>query len=256
MNKTLKITLVKPLIIESVKNETFQRGQFDKTDLRLTTAAYHEQAGDEPYHERMLQRSLYWSVASLQSYLAQYLADAFAVDGQDNVSKEEVEDTIIISVTVSERFNPANADPLAKLASEYVENAMLMNWWQPINEKLAASYAVSVERSLAGLKRCFNKLPPAPPQDPYPVYISLHNNFFRIKPGESCTITYATSQCKMDDIDIRIADHRVVKYEMHTAGGFIITGLREGYTEASLVSLHNPTVSAQIYIIVAEDKTE
>ncbi len=252
MNKTLKLTLVKPLILEAVKNETFQRGQIDKTEQKLITAAYHEQAGDEPFHERILQRGLYYAVADLKVQLLAFIAAP--QDGEaELVTSEEIEDTIVISVPVTERFNQSYADPLAKLASEYVENLMLYDWWRPINEKQAAIYSVYGERILSSIKKCFNKMPPAAPQTPYPTYISLSNNIFRIMPGESCTITYATSACKTDDIEIRIADPRVVRYEMHTAGGFIITGWQPGFTQATLYSYHNSTVAANVTIIVSEE---
>ena len=50
MDQTIQLTIIKSLVMESVKNGTYKRGQFDKAiDEKAIAAAYHEQAGDEEY---------------------------------------------------------------------------------------------------------------------------------------------------------------------------------------------------------------
>ena len=57
MSKTIKIQILHALAMNSAKNETFQKGVVDKAgDPKLIQAAFHEQAGNEQYHEAMLGR--------------------------------------------------------------------------------------------------------------------------------------------------------------------------------------------------------
>ena len=89
MNNTITLTLLKPLIIESVKNETFQKGRYDKAvDQKAINVAYVEQAGNEDYHERILQRSLYTSLEELKTHLSDYLSTDGGATG-DNITSSE-----------------------------------------------------------------------------------------------------------------------------------------------------------------------
>ena len=151
MSHQISITLVKSLIIESVKNETFQKGQFDRAvDPKAVTAAYHEQAGDEQYHLRILDRALYTNLSELKTILSEYVSPYGGMTA-DNIYSRENDDFIVISLSVSERFNNGMMEPLAKLCSKYVEESMLMDWWKPINDKQASLYAQFVERDLAAI---------------------------------------------------------------------------------------------------------
>ena len=89
MNNTIQLTLNKPLIFNSVKNETFLRGQVIKAaDGKLITEAYHEQAGDEAYQERILSRGLYTNLEELKTYLSDYLTDS-GQSSADNIYTDE-----------------------------------------------------------------------------------------------------------------------------------------------------------------------
>ena len=173
MNETIKLTLFKPLILESVKNETFQKGKFDKAvDSKAVTAAYVEQAGNETYHERILERSLYTSLEELKTHLSDYLSSNGGTTANNDIETTEQGNNIILSLVVSDRFNKGYTDTLARLSSKYIEESMLMDWWRPVNEKQSVMYANFVERDLAAIKRCFNKTAPSAPR-----YCLLLSNF-------------------------------------------------------------------------------
>lgn len=252
MNETIKLTLIKPLIIESVKNETFQKGKFDKSvDQKAVTAAYVEQAGNEAYHERILQRSLYTSLEELKTHLSDYLSSNGGSTGTNDISTTESGDNIILSLVVSDRFNKGYTDSLARLSSKYIEESMLMDWWRPVNEKQSAIYANFVERDLAAIKRCFNKTAPTAPTVPYTTVLNTTGSSVCIGIGEESTITYSISAGAIDDIEVRIAD-KVLIDAGRTDEGFTIIGKQYGHTFIELYSRHNPEITRAVHVYVTD----
>ena len=251
MNQTITITLIKSLIMNSVKNETFFRGQVIKAaDGKLITEAYHEQAGNEEYQERLLERGLATNLADLLTHFSDYIASSGQSSG-DNIYSNISGDNITISLEVSDRFNTGYTDALAKLSSKYIEEAMLMDWWKPINEKQSALYAQFVERDLAAIKRCFNKTAPAAPSYRYPTTLTLPGSAIDIGVGEEYTVTYSISDGSVDDIEIRIEDMAICQAG-RTAEGFTVIGTRLGHTYAEIYSRHNPELTSTLHIYVTD----
>lgn len=251
MNNTITITLYKPLIMESVKNETFLKGRYDKAvNEKLNAAAYEEQAGDDAYHERILKRTLATSLEELKTHLTDYLPDT-AQSSADNITSEEGEDNIILHITVSTRFNKAYTTSLARLCAKYIEEAMLMDWWRPINEKQSLLYANFVERDLAAIKRCFNKTAPDAPSYKYTTALTVLGSAIELAVGEQHTITYSLSDGAIDDIEIRLADTHICQAARSTQG-FSVVAKQRGHTYAVLYSRHNDEISKTIHIYVTD----
>lgn len=253
MNKTIQLSLVKSLILASVKNETFLRGQVVKAaDQRLITEAYHEQAGDEAYQEALLERGLYTNLGELKTHLSDYLSSVGS-SSADNVTSSEEDDIITITLVVGSRFNNGFTDPLAKLSSKYIEESMLMDWWKPINEKQSALYAQFVERDLAAIKRCFNKTAPVAPTVPYTTFLNVNGSAFDIGIGEEQTVTYTISDGAIDDIEVRIEDTNLIEAG-RTAEGFTVKGKQLGHTYIEIYSRHNEDLSKTIHVYVTDQK--
>lgn len=252
MNQTIQLTLNKPLIINSVKNETFLRGQVVKAaDGKLITEAYHEQAGDEEYQERILARGLATNLADLLTHFSDYLASSGQSSGDNIIDYDIEDDNIVISLVVSDRFNTGYTDSLAKLSSKYIEEAMLMDWWKPINEKQSALYAQFVERDLAAIKRCFNKTAPKAPSVPYTTQLNVVGSAICIGPGEEATVTYELSDGAIDDIEIRIADNTLIDAG-RSEQGFTVIGKQRGHTYITLYSRHNPELEQEVHVYVTD----
>lgn len=249
---TIKLTLIKSLIINSVKNETFLRGQVVKaSNDKLITEAYHEQAGDEQYQEALLARGLATNMADLLTHFSDYLTSSGQSSGDNIIDYDEEGDTIVISLEVSDRFNTGYTDPLAKLSSKYIEEAMLMDWWKPINEKQSQLYAQFVERDLAAIKRCFNKTAPAAPSYKYPTSLNINGSAIDIGVGEEHTVTYSISDGAIDDIEVRIED-TVICEAGRTAEGFTVIGKQLGHTYATIYSRHNEELNRTLHIYVTD----
>ena len=237
--------------MESVKNETFQKGNFDKAaDAKALTAAYVEQAGNENYHERILQRTLYTSLEELKTHLSDYLSSKGSSSG-DNINSTEVDDNIIITLVVGNRFNHGYTDSLAKLCAKYIEEAMLMDWWRPINEKQSALYSNFVDRDLAAIKRCFNKTAPEAPSYKYPTSLNVVGTAIDIGVGEEYTVTYSISDGAVDDIEVYVDDTKLIDAG-RTEEGFTIIGKQLGHTVINLYSRHNSDLSRPINVYITD----
>ena len=251
MDNTITLTLLKPLIIESVKNETFQKGKFDKAvDQKAISMAYVEQAGNESYHERILERTLYTSLEELKTHLSDYLSSDGGTTA-DNITSSEEGDQIIITLVVGDRFNHGYTDSLAKLSSKYVEECMLMDWWRPINEKQSLLYANFVERDLAAIKRCFNKTAPVAPTYQYTTSLEVEASSIDIGVGEEATVTYIISGGAIDDIEIRIEDRQICDAG-RSREGFTIVGRQLGHTYVRLYSRHDESITETIHVYVTD----
>lgn len=252
MNQTIQLTLIKSLIMNSVKNETFLRGQVQRAaDQKLIAESYHEQAGDEEYQERILARGLATNLADLLTHFSDYLASSGQSSGDNIIDYDEEDDNIVISLVVSDRFNKGYTDSLAKLSAKYIEEAMLMDWWKPINEKQSALYAQFVERDLAAIKRCFNKTAPKAPSVPYTTLLNVVGSAICIGPGEEATVTYELSDGAIDDIEIRIEDNTIINAG-RSEQGFTVIGKLRGHTYITLYSRHNPDLERMIHVYVTD----
>jgi len=248
---TITLTLNKSTIMNSVKNETFLRGQVIKAaDQKLITEAYHEQAGDEAYQETMLNRGLYTNLEELKTHLSDYLTSS-GQSSADNITSTESDGNIILTLLVSDRFNQSYTNSLAKLSSKYIEECMLMDWWKPINEKQSALYAQFVERDLAAIKRCFNKTAPVAPSYKYPTSLSVIASAIDIGVGEEHTVTYSISDGAIDDIEVRIEDTHICGAG-RTTDGFTVIGRQLGHTWIQLYSRHNEELTQTVHVYVTD----
>lgn len=251
MDRTITITLVKSVILTNVKNETFLRGQVVKAaDQRLITEAYHEQAGDEAYQEAILNRGLQMYLEELKTHFSDYLTSNGQSSG-DNISSTENDGNIVITLVVSDRFNTGYTDSLAKLSAKYIEEAILMDWWKPINEKQSALYGQFVERDLQAIKRCFNKTAPVAPSYKYTTLLELPGHAIDIGIGEEYTITYTISDGAIDDIEIRIEDMNICEAG-RTKEGFTVIGKQLGHTYVELYSRHNQELTNVVHVYVTD----
>jgi hypothetical protein len=248
---TIKLTLCKSVIFESVKNETYFRGQVEKAvDQKAIAEAYHEQAGDERYQERILERGLRTNYSTLLTYLSDYLGDS-GQSSADNIYTEENGDNIILSIVVSERFNRSYTDPLAKLCSKFVEDSMLVDWWRPVNEKQAAMYMQFVEKDLQDIRRCFNKTAPIAPSNPYTTLLTVTGSAIDMGVDEEHTVTYTISDGAIDDIEAKVEDNVICDIG-RSDEGFTVIGKQLGHTWIQLYSRHNPELARTIHVYITD----
>ncbi|MGM9734514.1 MAG: hypothetical protein ACI3YT_10410 [Prevotella sp.] len=161
-NKTLKIEIIRSVIIDAVKTDTHIKGTIDKSlDERASRAAYNETAGDEAYHERKIDRTI---TASAENLVAE-ISDMLSGNAEVQASFEDTE-KIKISVGVDARFNTSFAPTLARLSSEYITNYVLVLWWGAItNGQNQVQFYTQLSNSyLNSIRKCFNKMAPAAPQ--------------------------------------------------------------------------------------------
>lgn len=260
----IKLNLVKSLIIEAVKAETYIKGEIDKSTAQGTNKlAYNEQAGDDEYHERKLVRTMDTALGELKGLLSNYLDNSGATTANNvNITEVSANDTIVLTLMVSQRFNQAYADSLAKLCAKYIEDKMLVLWWGTINQNQAAFYSNLLVSDIDSIERCFNKTAPEAPAVTTTTSVTVPTvATYGLRGGEATVpsiemevgseegITYVIDEGAIDDIDIKVDDNRIAK-AYRSNNGFTVLGVAAGSTIATLYSLHDDTVKTEVYINV------
>lgn len=265
----ISITLIKSLAVNSAKNDTFLAGQVLKAaDQKNIALAYHEAAGDDLYHIRMLERGFYTQAEKLKTWFEEYVTGTGNIADNPLVDTDEEYDTVRIMLQVSERFNLGFTKTLARLSQKYVEDRMIHLWWAPIDERKSAYYAKLAEEDLEGIRKCFAKTEPAPPQYCFPDTITLQfplltnsamsspatgivpaetllSNPYIIAVGEETEITYTISSASgkkpIDDIIVR-ADNGCCMPCLDNTGRWQVRGVNTGMTIITLFSRHDDRV--------------
>ena len=248
----ITLTLNKKLIIESVKNETFLTGQVQKAaDQRAVAVAYHEQAGNDVYQERMLERALYAALEELKTFLSDYLSTTGFSTADNSIASSMDGDNIIVKLNVSERFNKGYTQSLARLSSRYIEESMLVDWWKPIDEKKSTYYFQFLDKELTAIRRCFNKTAPTAPTVPYTTYLHTTGSAFELEIGEEATVTYEISDGAIDDIECRVEDKTLIDAG-RSEEGFTVKGKLRGHTYIELYSRHNPDITRILHVYITD----
>lgn len=282
MSKTIKIQILHELAINSAKNETFQKGVVDKAvDPKLITAAFHEQAGNEHYHEAMLRRSLFSQIEVLKTFFADYLTGDGNIAEDATIDSTEQNGVTEIMLEVSDRFNNGYTKSIARLSQKFVEDRMVYLWWLPVSKEFAAIYGNAAEEDKVSIRDCFQKTAPAAPTYNFPTaiemrypiiperegvpgYITPDNkdilppemlfaNPLIIGRGQESEISYMLTgedgRKPIDDIVARVDDMQICNVGIK-GGRWCCSGRNVGYTTITLYSRHNDQVFCQFAIRV------
>ena len=280
MSKNIKIQIIHSLAVNSAKNETYQKGVVDKAvDAKLIRAAFHEQAGNEAYHETMLRRLLLTQIEKLKTYFSDYLTGGGNIAEDATIDSTEENDMTEIVLNVSDRFNDGYVKTLARLSQKYVEDRMIHLWWVPVSKEFASLYAQVAEDDLDGIMNCFHKTAPEAPRYQFPTAIEIRypiiperngtpgyitpDNSAVIQPeilfgnpwiigrGQESEISYILTgendRKPVDDIIVR-ADNPCCQPCIGSDGRWCLRGCSTGHTIVTLFSRHNDQVFAKFAV--------
>lgn len=242
--KTIELTIAKSTVLDAVRSETLIKGNTDRAvDDKAARMAYHEIAGEDEYHMRKLERTLVAASEELKTHLCDSAISEGLFVGESSVVVDFDNENIYYHLGLSERFNEAYTDALARLASMYIQYRMLVMWWNTVNQTQAAVYAAEIEVVLADIMRCFNKIPPRPATYPFPKEITITNKNLRAKKYEDFDVTYSLGKNVVDDVQASVFPHwnRVTK---KSSGVFTISVCQKGKIKIRLYSKHDPSVCA------------
>ena len=282
MSKTIKIQIIHSLALNSAKNETYQKGVVDKAvNQKLITAAFHEQAGNEQYHETMLGRSMFSQIELLKTFFVDYLTGDGNIAEDATISGTEENGVTEIVLNVSDRFNDGYVKSIARLSQKFVEDRMVYLWWLSVSKEFAAIYANAAEEDKTALMACFNKTAPAAPAYNFPDTITLQFPIidqratvpagspagyvvpadtlmsypYIIAVGEDTEISYVLSNASgkkpIDDIIVR-ADDGCCMPCLDNLGQWQVRGIKPGISIITLQSRHDDTVFARFALRVTE----
>lgn len=282
MSKTIKIQIIHALAIKSAKDETYQKGVVDKAvDPKLIKAAFHEQAGNEAYHEAMLKRYMFTQIEKLKTYFSDYLTGDGNIAEDATISGTEENGVSEIVLKVSDRFNNGYVKSLARLSQKYVEDRMVHLWWVPVSKDFATLYAQVAEDDLVAIMGCFHKTAPAVPVYQFPTAITvrypviqelngtpgyvtpenrrliepemLFSNPYVIGRGQEAEISYTLTgengSKPIDDILVR-SDNVCVNPYILPSGGWGLQPKSRGFALITLFSRHNDQVFTQFAVRV------
>lgn len=252
----VELKLVLSLILEAVKAETHLKARMDRSagdNQSVSNAvAYHEDAGDEEVHERKLLRGIYTSVDKLRSYITDYMSDLGVAVSDNNIQSEinSDNDTITITLDVTDRFNVANNDALARYCSKYVEDNTLVLWWGAINQSQMQYYQALLADDLAAIQRLFTKRASHTPIPTYTHTLTLSAGVVNVYLGESETISYEIDDNALDDIKAKVTGCNIARVEGVGNGVLSVSGLRVGRTTLIVESRHNSEARKEIAVMV------
>jgi len=282
MSKNIKIQIIHSLAMNSAKNETYQKGIVDKAvDPKLITAAFHEQAGNEQYHEAMLGRYMFSQIELLKTKFSDYLTGGGNIAEDATIDSTEEDGVSEIVLNVSDRFNDGYVKTLARLSQKFVEDRMIFLWWHSVSKEFAAIYSGAADEDLAGIMGCFNKTAPQAPvyqfptaieirypiipeRNGYPGYLTpsanptvepeiLFENPWLIGRGQESEISYTLTgengNKPIDDIIVR-ADNPCCLPCIGADGRWSVKGVSTGYAIVTLFSRHNDNVFAKFAVRV------
>ncbi len=154
MTHTLNIQLDRRLIEEAVKNETFLYAQTEGKKNSDTPERYQRQAGDEQYHQRILEKNI---LRALNKLVAQF------PDAHFNLFADSR--TIDVAFCISKRFNRGFRNTVAQLASDFIEDEAVARWYHAFDSEKAKVYQKYADNVLESIKNCFVKVRPRRPED-------------------------------------------------------------------------------------------
>lgn len=149
------------LIYETVKNKTHVTAHVLRaSDKNASEVAFHQEIGDEAFHDRMLERELYAGIDKIKAEIIGYL-DVASSSTSTNISTQVNDDSITFSLELNSRYNTAYLKPLADLVSEYIEDFILYKWWSNAgNQNMKQTYFEQMNGDLASILKCFIKSAP------------------------------------------------------------------------------------------------
>lgn len=257
---TIKITLIKSLIVEAVKNVTFLKGKIDEANPQLQAMAYNEQAGDDTWHERIIERNLFAGVEKVKSFIIEHLASIGATIGDNDFTLDTDDDQIIILFNVPERFNVAQTSTLSQLMAKCVEDYILYNWYAAINVQQSEVYLKMFDFDAGKLMGSFSKTAPSIPQRKYTSEISVEAYedmdgipVVTLDMGQDETLTYHIEQLATDDITAVSLTPELLRIR-RSPQGLLLHPLHPGIAKIKLYSIHNDSVNTFVFVkITGED---
>lgn len=252
--KTIQLILLRSTILDAVKSETLITSNSDRAaDEKATRLAYHEQAGDDEYKERKLQRDMLTAAEELKTFMSDFATQKY-LTAADNAVFLDLSDSAAVKyrMEVSDRFNNANKDTLARLGSDFIIKKMLMLWWAPINPKRAADYSEMSEQTLTPILKCFDRTPPLAPKYPYTTAIYVPDAAVKVKKGETAVISYSIDEDATNDIEATSLNLTIMQVAPHNDNSFSVFGRESGMATLQLYSRHDPIVKNLVTIIVEE----
>lgn len=263
--KKVFLNILRSPIVDSVKSQTYLNGLIDKSlSENAHSLAYQESAGDEAFHERLIEGYLISSAESISTQIGDYLSnERFELTGDNSVILDFSDNSrVTYTLLVSDRFNESYTSSLARLVSRYIEHEILSKWWLPIKEKQGLVYEKMLKNDLNDILRCFNKVAPNAPVYPYTESLKMQDSIEIHIPKDterskfkdySLEIDYEIDDGSIDDIEV-FGFNRNFKAAKSDNGKILVTPLGFGEGKFSVWSKHMEAETRKEVIVKIDEQ--
>ena len=261
----IKFQILKSLVIETVKSTTFMKGKIDESagDAATQKVSYHETAGDDETHERMLTLDFDTALEKLKTLFVDYLVPTAQTVGDNVIYYQEGKDDIVtFTLQVSRRFNGTLTDTLARISAKYVTDYMLYQWWLKTgNMKQAEPYVSFLSIDETEIRRCFVLCRPTVPTVPYTQSLTAKVDGSDTDGGvtiavenDEVTISYSIDDGAIDDIEARSSDPSILEVQRsQEPHAFWLKPINTGVATITLFSRHSDKLEVEVEATVAKE---
>jgi len=161
---TLTITVSKAAVVEAIKGDTYITSSVDRgaDSVKNAGVAYNEAAGDDQHHEKKIDRMIKGAMSKFAAELSEFVDTGSG----GSISATIANSNIVITMTVTSRYQQGLAGPLSGIAQDYIVNMSLYGWWMSIKPELAKNFAALAQDALIYVRKCFAKTAPTATGDP------------------------------------------------------------------------------------------
>lgn len=149
----LTITLYMSEIIYRVQNKTYLTGRSRKNGNNHEEVANMQNNDDEENKNQIL-LSIGNAFATLKTKLSEWLDESTT-----SASNEQIDEKANLSLTLQmpSNYNKATKDSIATMASDYIVNVAIADWFQITNKNDAKDYFDAAGANLASIREAANK---------------------------------------------------------------------------------------------------
>lgn len=260
----IKFQIIKALVVEAVKANTYLKGKIDQAaDSKATKVSYEEIAGDDEIHENTLTRDFDTALEVLKTFFVDYLVPTPQTVGDNAIYYSDKTDGIVEFVlSVSRRYNGTLTDALARLSARYIEDYMTYQWWlKTTNLKQAEPYQATLSVDEQAIRKCFVMSGPTVPSVPYTTTLTTKVDGSETSGGvyltlddDNVTLSYSIDNGAIDDIEARSSDPSILGIQRSTKPYcFLLNPVNTGVVTVKLFSRHSDSIAREVEITVAKE---
>lgn len=149
----LTVTLFMSEIIYRVQNKTYLTGRSRQNGNNHEEVA-NMQNNDDDENKNQILLSIGNAFATLKTKLSEWLNESATTANNVQISEST---NLLLSLSMPSNYNKATKDSIAAMASDYIVNLAIGDWFQITNKNDAKDYFDAAGANLAAIREAANK---------------------------------------------------------------------------------------------------